>query len=538
MLKSLEIKGFALIDELSLSFGKGLTVFTGETGAGKSIIVGALQSVLGERVDTSVVRSGEIAARIGATFTVSGEEALVINREIPREGRSRAVVNDTHTPLTQLRIIGDNLVDLHGQHEHQMLLKVQAQLCALDSFAGLDAVKSSHEGHFRSRVEISRKIRLIEEGEKERLARKDYLQFVVRELEETNIREGEEMELREEERVLASAEKLHQAAGHAVETIYQMDGSLTDGLGRVTASLAELMEVDGRLSEIVELLDTSRTQLEEASYLLRDYRDKVTADPRKLARISDRLALIGDMKKKYGSSEEEILDFLRESREELEAMGLDEEDVGTLKAREEELSRDLVRMANDLSSSRRSAAEELQERVQEELSDLAMERVRFHVDFEEVPHNETGQDLVEFLISPNPGEPLLPLRKIVSGGELSRIMLALKRILAGSDGIPTLVFDEVDSGIGGRVAGVLGKKLKEISNHHQVLCITHLAPVAAFADQHILVEKMSRNNRTVVQVKYISDDDRVGEIARMMGGLELTTHILESARELLEESCG
>jgi DNA repair protein RecN (Recombination protein N) len=538
MLKSLKIEGFALIDELSLSFRKGLTVLTGETGAGKSIIVGALQSVLGERVDTAVVRSGENAAKIGATFTVSDEGALVINREIPREGRSRAVVNGTSTPLAQLRILGDNLVDLHGQHEHQTLLKVQAQLFALDSFAGLDALKSSHESHFRTRVEVIRKIRLIEEGEKERLARKDYLKFVVRELEEADIREGEEEELKEEERVLASAEKLHQTAGHAVETIYQMDGSLTDGVGRVTASLAELLEVDGRLSDIVELLDTSRTQLEEASHLLRDYREKVTADPQRLARISDRLALIGDLKKKYGSSEKEVLDFLHESRQELEAMGLDEEDVGTLKARDEELSRDLIRMANDLSSGRRSAAEELQKRVQKELSDLAMERVRFHVDFEEVPHNETGQDLVEFLISPNPGEPLLPLRKIVSGGELSRIMLALKRILAGSDGIPTLVFDEVDSGIGGRVAGILGKKLKEISNHHQVICITHLAPVAAFADQHILVEKMPQDDRTVVHVKYINDDDRVGEIARMMGGLELTTGIYESARELLEESCG
>ncbi|TNF45250.1 hypothetical protein EP232_06245, partial [bacterium] len=331
MLKSLEIKGFALIDELSLPFGKGLTVLTGETGAGKSIIVGALQAVLGERMDISVVRSGESSARIGATFAVSGGVPQVISREIPREGRNRAVVNDALTPLAQLRTLGDNLVDLHGQHEHQTLLKVQAQLLALDSFAGLDDLRSSHEDLFRTRVEIMRKIRFLEEGEKERLARRDYLQFVVRELEEAEIRKGEEEELKEEERVLASAEQLQQTAGHAVETIYQMDGSLTDGVGRVAASLAELLEVDGRLSDIVELLEGSRVQLEEASHLLRDYRDKVTGDPQRLAWISDRLALIGNLKKKYGSSEEQILDFLRESREELDAMGLGEEDAGTLK---------------------------------------------------------------------------------------------------------------------------------------------------------------------------------------------------------------
>lgn len=538
MLKSLDIKGFALIDELSLSFGKGLTVLTGETGAGKSIIVGALQAVLGERVDVSVVRSGDRAAKIGATFTGSGEETFVIEREIPVEGRSRAAVNETATPLAQLRVMGDNLIDLHGQHEHQTLLKVQTQLNALDSFAGLEDLRSRHGDLFRARLEVSRKIRLIQEGEKERRARADYLRFVVRELEESDLKAGEEEELREEEKVLASAEKLHQAAGQAVETIYQTDGSLTDGVGRIAASLAELMEIDGRLSDIVELLDDSRTQLEEASHLLRDYREKVTADPGRLALISDRLALIADLKKKYGLSEAEVLQVLHQSREELDALGLGEEDIDTLKAREEVLTRDLVRMAGDLSSGRRSAAGKLQDKVQEELADLAMERVRFSVDFEQIPHDETGVDLVEFLISPNPGEPLLPLRKIVSGGELSRIMLALKRILAGSDGIPTLVFDEVDSGIGGRVAGILGRKLREISNHHQVICITHLAPVAAFADHHILVEKMPVGDRTIVQVKYVREDDRVGEIARMMGGIELTSGILESARELLEESCG
>jgi len=538
MLKSLDIEGFALIDELSLSFGKGLTVLTGETGAGKSIIVGALQAVLGERVDISAVRSGDRAARIGATFTQSDGGSLVINREIPVEGRSRAVVNDASTPLAQLRAMGDNLVDLHGQHEHQTLLKVKTQLRALDSFAGLDDLRSAHGELFRTRAEVTRKIRLIQEGEKERHARDDYLRFVIRELEEAQLRVGEEEELREEERVLASAEKLHQAAGHAVEAIYQTDGSITDGMGRITASLAELVGVDGRLADIVELLDASRMQLEEASHMLRDYREKVTADPQRLDWISDRLALINDLKKKYGSSEGEVLRFLRQCSEELEAIGLGEDDVETLKSREGELTRDIVRMAGDLTAGRRSAAGELRNKVQEELRDLAMERVRFDVDFEEVPHDESGQDLVEFLISPNPGEPLLPLRKIVSGGELSRIMLALKRIMAGSDGIPTLVFDEVDAGIGGRVAGVLGKKLKEISRHHQVICITHLAPVAAFADQHILVEKLSERDRTLVRVKYVSDDDRVGEIARMMGGLELTSGIMDSARELLEESCG
>ncbi|NOY86254.1 MAG: DNA repair protein RecN [Deltaproteobacteria bacterium] len=548
MLKRLDIKGFALIDELSLPFGAGLTVLTGETGAGKSIIVDALQAVLGEKTDTAVIRSGENSAIIDGVFRVpeamydlvepGSDGELSVHREIPVEGRSRAFVNGSSMPLSRLRTLGDGLVDLHGQHEHQTLLKVAAHLQALDAFAGLEEKRAQHEETFRRKAEISRKIRHIEEKGRENLARTDYLNFVVHELEAASIDADEEDALRGEEKVLASAGKLQSAAANVLEAVYQSDGSLADGVGGAASSLRGLLNVDARLGEIVDLLDNSRAQIEEAAHLLRKYAGMVQADPQRLDMISGRLALIEDMKRKYGPTVKDVLAFYHGAIRELDEMETGQESEDALRAEENRLGEILVKSARDLSAGRRAAASRLEKRVLAELADLAMERIRFKVDFEDVPHFEKGTDLVEFLISTNPGEPLMPLRKIASGGELSRVMLALKTILAHTDGVPTLVFDEVDSGIGGRTSGILGRKLKEISGHHQVLCITHLAPVAACADRHIMVEKVEHGGRAVIRARFLDGDERVGELARMIGGMELTAAIVSSAREMLEEFNG
>lgn len=547
MLEFLSIKGFAIIDEVALPFNPGLTVLTGETGAGKSIIVNALKAVLGEKVDLSIVRTGESIARVEAAFSVSNmdlpegidvSDELIIGREIRREGRGRATINGRMVPIPHLKEMGDQMVDLHGQHEHQSLLKTAVHLQTLDSFASLDDRKQEFADIFRELMGIRGQLDSIERDKRDRLARHDYLSYVTNELDSAGLVPDEEERLLEEESILGSAEKLMHTAFSALESIYQGEGSAVEAVRSSAGDLKQMVETDGRLCEVVQLIEGAGVQLEEAGHFLRDYASAVQADPHRLEEIHERLALIGTLKKKYGPSMEEVLRTLEKARQELALIEEGETDLETLKSQEIELAAQAVELALNLRRDRKEKALSLEGSVQKELQDLAMDKVRFTVSFEEIEMNETGIDGIEFLISPNPGEPLMPLRKIASGGELSRVMLALKGILAGADAIGTLVFDEVDAGIGGRVAAVLGRKLQDIARHHQVLCITHLAPVAACANHHIMVEKAEEKGRTVVRTRYLEDEERVDELARMMGGIEVSSGIIRSARELLEEARG
>jgi DNA repair protein RecN (Recombination protein N) len=440
--------------------------------------------------------------------------------------------------IPSLRELGDGMVDLHGQHEHQSLLKTYHHLEALDAFAGSGPLRSDFALIFEELSRVRRRIHNVEKGSRERSARQDYLRFVVGELTGANLSAGEEEKLTGEERILGSAEKLLYDASAALDSLYQSEGSAAERARTATGSLGALVATDGRLGEIVELVEAAGTQIEEASHLLRDYIPRVQTDPHRLEEIGQRLALLQNLKKKYGPTLDQVMETLEDSRRELEEMEEGQFGMEELQAREGELAGQAQDLALQLRGKRNQAAANLEKRVEEELADLAMEKVRFSVSFNEVEMGQTGIDGVEFLISPNPGEPLMPLRKIASGGELSRIMLALKRILAGAGSVPTLVFDEVDAGIGGKVAAILGRKLRDISRHHQVLCITHLAPVAAYADQHILVEKREEQGRTIVRARYLAEEERVVELARMMGGIEVTSGIKKSARELLEEARG
>jgi DNA repair protein RecN (Recombination protein N) len=548
LLEHISIKDFAIIEDLSLPLYPGLTVLTGETGAGKSVIVDALQTVLGDKVDPAMVRTGVENSLIEAAFSTSGismadsidapEGELVIGREVRKEGRGRVTINGSMNTVSVVRNLGEGLVDFHGQHEHQSLLRTAVHLEALDAFAVLLPQRRRFAELYRELIDMRSRIDAIQLGKKERLARQDYLRFVVGELESAALSEDEEEQLIGEERILSAAEKLLHATSSALEETYQGEGSSADKARSAAVTLRTMVETDGRLLEIVELLEASVAQMEEAGYLLRDYAAAVEADPARLQEVGERLGLISILKKKYGPAVKEVLQVLEDARLELDLIEEGESGLEDLRAREAELVAETGRLAEELGRQRRQAAIGLQEKVQLELSELAMEKVRFAASFTDVQMSETGTDEVEFLISPNPGEPLLPLRKIASGGELSRVMLALKRILAGADRIPTLVFDEVDAGIGGRVAAVLGHKLKDIARHHQVLCITHLAPVAAFSDRHILVEKSEKKGRTIVGVRYLDEEERVAELARMMGGIEVTSSIVRSARELLEEARG
>jgi DNA repair protein RecN (Recombination protein N) len=547
MLEFLSIKGIAIIDEAALPFHPGLTVLTGETGAGKSIIVDALKAVLGEKMDLSIVRTGENMAKVEAAFRASDlklpdgvytRDELIIGREIRREGRGRATVNGTMITIPHLKEIGDRMVDLHGQHEHQSLLKTAVHLQALDSFASLGPGKKEFADVYRQLMMTRETLETLERDKKDRLARLDYLRYVSNELESAGLDPDEEEKLRDEEGILGAAEKLLLTASSALENIYQGEGSAVETVSRWGGELKQMMETDSRLREVVELVEGAGLQLEEAGHFLRDYASSVQADPRRLEEVHERLAFIATLKKKYGPSMEEVIRTLEETKQELALIEGGETDLESLKSREEQLAARADELALSLSQERKKKASLLEGSVQTELQDLAMDKVRFSVSFEEADMSETGVDEVEFLISPNPGEPLMPLRKIASGGELSRVMLALKRILAGADAVGTLVFDEVDAGIGGRVAAILGRKLQDISRHHQVLCITHLAPVAACAHHHILVEKAEEKGRTVVRARYLEDEERVEELARMMGGIEVSSGIVRSARELLEEARG
>jgi len=547
LLEFLSIKGFAIIDELALPFHPGLTVLTGETGAGKSIIVDALQAVLGEKIDLSVVRTGESAARVEAAFGgtvmdlpdgIDVCDELIIGRDIRREGRGRATVNGTMITIAHLKEMGDRMVDLHGQHEHQSLLKTAVHLQALDSFASLNHRKQEFSDVYRELMKIREGLDNMERDKRDRLARLDYLRYVINELQSADLGLDEEERLRNEESILGAAEKLLFTASSALESLYQGEGSAVETVHHWAGELKQMVETDGRLREVVQLIEEAGVQLEEAGHFLRDYSSAVQADPYRLDDVHERLALIGTLKKKYGPTMQEVIGTLEESIQELALIEEGETDLETLKSQEVQLSARAGELALSLSQDRKKKALLLEGSVQTELQDLAMDKVRFSVSFEKSGMSETGIDEIEFLISPNPGEPLMPLRKIASGGELSRVMLALKKILAGADAVGTLVFDEVDAGIGGRVAAVLGRKLQDIARHHQVLCITHLAPVAACAHHHIMVEKTEEKGRTVVRTRYLEDEERVEELARMMGGIEVSSGIVRSARELLEEARG
>ncbi|MGD8353364.1 MAG: DNA repair protein RecN, partial [Pseudomonadota bacterium] len=417
-------------------------------------------------------------------------------------------------------------------------LKTSVHLNALDSFGELDAKRQDFAYVYTDLTRVREKLKNSRKDERERVARLEYLRYVTGELESAGLQVGEEDRLHEEETILAAAEKLRQAATTALEDIYQADGSAVEAVSRCISELRHLMETDTRLGEPVQLLEESVVQLEEAGHFLRDYSSAIQADPQRLDQIQERLAFLAGLKKRYGPSLEDVINTLEQSRRELLLLEDGEFDIEELRSQEAGLSATAVSLAEDLSRSRKEKALPMEGSVRKELRDLAMDKVEFSVALEKTEMSESGADRVEFLISPNPGEPLMPLKKIASGGELSRVMLALKRILAGAHQVSTLVFDEVDSGIGGRVAAVLGRKLQDIARYHQVLCITHLAPVAACADHHVVVEKIEDKGRTVVRTRYLEDEERVEELARMMGGIELSSGIVKSARELLEEARG
>lgn len=551
MLTDLTIKNLAIIDSLTVSFAAGLNILTGETGAGKSIIIDAVNLLLGSRGGSDLIRSGADEAIVEAIFDLSGQPALrgqlaekgidcegelLVKRVIASSGKSRVFINGSMATVSLLSEIARHLVNIYGQHESQTLLRVENHLAMLDGYAGLHVLRDDFGQVYRAHRRLLEELRQLEEGERDTLRRMDILTYQIDEIAAAALVASEDEQLEQEKNLLAHAEKLLSRTEGAYDTLYAGERPLLGSLRTVETAVAEAAKFDPSLQPLVESLSSAYLQLEDASLSLRDYAARIETDPSRIQAVDDRLELIRRLKKKYGGSIEEILDCHAAMTLELQQLQGREESRELLADRRGDLEKELARLGSDLSSKRRLAAGRMQAALEEELHQLAMTHARMVVQIDALAQpREHGFERIEFLFSPNPGEPPKPLAKIASGGELSRIMLAMKQLHPESD-VPTLIFDEVDTGIGGATSALVGKKLQAVASRQQVLCITHLPQVAAHADCHYKVEKHVAADRTSTSVTPLNEDGRVEEIARMLGALVITDKSRAHARELLQHA--
>ena len=566
MLLELRIKNFAIIDSLALEFQPGLIVMTGETGAGKSIIMGALDMLLGQRVDMSTLRSGSDYASVEAVFRIpeavrepiirlleeeallEGDDFLTLTRELRRDKRNVARVNGHRTNVSVLVNLGELLVDIHGQSEHLSLMRVNQHLGLLDRYAGTSDLLTAYQADYQELRDVRRTLSRLRQSDQEAAQRQELLAYQVEEIQAAALDPGEEDHLLERRNRLANAEKLASLCQHVLTILEEAppdQPTVMDLFGRVVESVEDLSHTDASLSSLEEETAEIFQGLSEISRRLRLYLDSLEFDPEELEKVMDRVEIIRSLKKKYGESIPEILAYQAQARSELNEITDRGKKIDAHENKEHRLLEKLAQQGTALSEARRLGAEALTDSLEKQLGDLKMAGARFAVDFrrEPDPHGVVceeqrvafypdGLEKVEFLIETNPGEGLKPLVKVASGGETARLMLALKHVLAGADQINTLVFDEIDQGIGGRIGTVVGEKLYRLADDHQVFCITHLPQLAGFGDQHFQVFKTISGGRSVIQVREVSGEERLRELATMLGGISETT--LDSARELME----
>jgi DNA repair protein RecN (Recombination protein N) len=554
MLLTLSVKNFAIIDRLEIEFGPGFNVLTGETGAGKSIVMDALGLILGDRASPELIRTGCEEAAVEALFDLagalalqealaeagfSGGDELVLRRVVSRGGRSRAYVNGSLATLAQLQPVAEKLVAVCGQHEHQALLQRDAHLPFLDRFGGHQQLLSEYRTHFNAWRDTTSRLARLAAAERERAERHDLLRYQLRELTEAQLRAGEDEELAAERLLLQHAERLAAAASGGYNALYAADGAVCERLGRLAGELAALAAIDPALGQLAETLRQSLYVLEDAAIQLRDHLGSISFEPGRQAEVEERLARLAALKRKYGVSVAALLDRQAALAAELDELEDAEGSRAALEAERARRQAVLAATGARLGAARQAAGERLRSAMQLELADLAMPGARFELQMTELPEpGPDGLERGEFLLAPNRGEALLPLARIASGGELSRILLALKRIDPGSDQVPTLVFDEVDAGIGGATATAVAGKLRDVSRRAQVLCVTHLPQVAAGAGRHFLVVKREAAGRTITAVEQLEGEARVAEMARMLGGAQVTERTLAHARELIGAAGG
>ncbi|SDW54272.1 DNA replication and repair protein RecN [Marininema mesophilum] len=558
MLHELSIRDFAIIEQVHLTFSEGFHILTGETGAGKSILFDALSLIVGGRGSADFVRHGAKKAEVEALFELAAghpaikelevlgltqdDGSLLIRREILQSGKSTCRMNGQLVTLAMLRQVGEVLLDIHGQHEHQSLMRTEEHLVWLDAYGGpfLAAELEKYKQSFQEYQDITKELAKINRDEKEIAQRIDLLTFQRDEIAAARLQVGEDEELNQEQSRLANAEHLTHSSASAFELLYGEEQG-GERINRAARDLEEIVSFDDSLKDVLELVQSAYFQVEEAARQLGRYRDELEFDPMRLSEVDERLTVIEQLKRKYGDTVEEIILHGEAVAKELEGLEHRDETKQELSERQASILTELGEQAPLLTQLRKEAATSLEHRVEGELMDLNMKgthiKVAFHEDVggeQEIQFTATGADDVEFLIAPNPGEPPRPLAKIASGGELSRIMLALKTIFSDLDGINTLIFDEIDTGVSGRAAQAIAEKIARLGKNRQVLCVTHLPQVACMADIHFSISKESKEGKTRTRVKMLTEDGRVMELARMLGGVEVTettrTHAIEMIR--------
>ena len=567
MLLNLNIKNFVIIDSLAIAFNNGLNILSGETGAGKSILIDALSGVLGEKLSTDMIRTGFDRASLEAVFDISGLEdlkrileesgienednTLIIHRELFANGKGRCYANSVQIPVAKLKEISENLVDIHGQNEHQNIVNISRHRELLDSFGLLNndvnGVRKIHAqlGLLRDRLNS------FQIDEKEKARRIEFNTFSIKEIESAKLKAGEDEELKAESYLLTNAEKIFTEVNSAEELI-SGDGGVLKNLKKAEMSLAKISDIDPNISSLLDGIRESLYSIEDSVSVLKSYKSGIDFSPARVNQVEERLNLIQGLKKKYGDTVQEILQYADKARVELENISSSDEQLEQLKDQEKKIVREAKELALNLSEKRKSAAKKLEDLVMKELNDLGMSGTVFKISFTRetsidgdidagdkkyilYPH---GLDKIEFLLSANEGEDLRQLRKVASGGEMSRIMLAVKNVIQSADIVDTLIFDEVDAGISGKTAEIVGRKLKNLSKKRQVLLITHLPQIAAMSDSHYLVQKGKSEGRVTTLVKNLSEKEKVREVARMLAGAEITDISIKHAEELIEKSGG
>ena len=575
MLAELQISDFAIIDKLSVSFNPGLTVITGETGAGKSILVNAINLLLGSRGSTDLIRSGSQEATVTALFNLPGEDdsaknseilntfgslEVLLKRTLSSSGRNRVYINDQLTTVGLLTEFCRGLVSISGQHEHQLFLETEAHLETIDRFGGLETQVQDYSQTFADLKKMQTELRQLWRQAQERKEKGELRFFQLEEITKARVEEDEEIQLDEERKRLRHVESLREGATKVHEVLYSDSGAVLDAVSTCQKILVDLAGLDPSLKPLAQTLEDLRHQVEDVSFSLRDYARKIMADPARLEWVEERCHTLKRLMQKYGESTRAVLAYADKLRQELEATESDQVEIAAKEKAVEEIRQKALKEALELSKNRRKTATRLSKAVEETSAFLDMPNCRFEVQFEleessansktsrtsgsgaevirvgEYLLYEKGLDRVAFLFSANPGEEVRPMAKIASGGELSRIVLALKELLASKTAQETLIFDEVDSGIGGRTADKVGRSLKALAHRHQVVCITHLPQIACYGDHHYVVRKTAHQGRTITAMEELSGQDRLEEIARMLGGDKISGKTRAHAREMLEQA--
>ena len=541
MLLGLDIKNIALIEKLNIEVKEGMTVLTGETGAGKSIIIDAVNLLLGARGGKNLVRYGEEKASVQGLFSVGNKldalleendieicDELVLSRSLTADGKSVCRINGSMVPQNVLREIGAELINIHGQQDNQALLTPQKHIDFLDGYAKIDLAEYSEL--FAKRKEILKKIEALSKDEEERIARIDLLRYQVAELSSADIKDGEKAEIQSEKIIIENAEKIVGAISEAYRVLYE-ENSAYDSVSIASGSLSKISGIDGKIDEITGKITDIQYEIEDLVHELKGVLDGVEYDEQVLNDMEQRLDTITKLERKYGGSESAAIEYLKNAQEELETLENADEAVSGLGIELENINKKLTEAAAELTRKRRTGADKLQKEIENALSDLDMPKVKFEIFINECEFDKKGCDNVEFMISPNPGEPLKPLVQIASGGELSRVMLAIKSII--NDGIDTMIFDEIDTGVSGSAAQKIAKKLSALAKGRQVICVSHQAQLAATADNHYVIKKQEEADRTVTKIRQLSMEERVTELARIIDGDNITDTAIKHAKEML-----